>query len=257
LAARPALAFLALAFGWSWGLWLAADALDGAPARGLRLLAAVGPSLAGVTATALASGRPGVRALWARMVHARVGARWYALALIGPAFLWMVAYLYVSAASIRIMPDPAGLALVAPLFVRHLALGGLGQELGWRGWLQPALERRLGFTRASVAVGAIWATWHVPVLLARGDARSPLELALFAALCVAYSLVFARVLHATSGSLLVVVLLHASVNAADASGRALVPALAGAFAVRLVYALYVFGLAAASAYLKPDVRARS
>lgn len=45
-------------------------------------------------------------------------------------------------------------------------IGGLGEELGWRAVLQPALEQRVGSWKATLAVGAIWAYWHLPVNLA-------------------------------------------------------------------------------------------
>lgn len=45
-------------------------------------------------------------------------------------------------------------------------LGGLGEELGWRAVLQPELERRWGPVRGSLAVGLLWAYWHLPVNLA-------------------------------------------------------------------------------------------
>ncbi|NUP10666.1 MAG: CPBP family intramembrane metalloprotease [Polyangiaceae bacterium] len=45
-------------------------------------------------------------------------------------------------------------------------LGGVGEELGWRAVLQPALEDRFGATRSRVIVGVIWAYWHLPVNLA-------------------------------------------------------------------------------------------
>lgn len=45
-------------------------------------------------------------------------------------------------------------------------VGGLGEELGWRGVLQPELERRWGAVRGSLAVGLCWAYWHLPVNLA-------------------------------------------------------------------------------------------
>lgn len=54
-------------------------------------------------------------------------------------------------------------------------VGGLGEELGWRAVLQPELERRWGPVRGSLAVGAIWAYWHLPANLAGyNDARHPI-----------------------------------------------------------------------------------
>jgi membrane protease YdiL (CAAX protease family) len=46
------------------------------------------------------------------------------------------------------------------------ALGGVGEELGWRAVLQPELERRFGAVKGAVLVGLLWGYWHLPVNLA-------------------------------------------------------------------------------------------
>lgn len=40
----------------------------------------------------------------------------------------------------------------------------VGEELGWRGWLLPAL-RPLGTWPALVVTGVIWGAWHAPIIL--------------------------------------------------------------------------------------------
>lgn len=45
-------------------------------------------------------------------------------------------------------------------------IGGLGEELGWRAVLQPALDRRFGRFAGTCLVGLLWAYWHLPVNLA-------------------------------------------------------------------------------------------
>jgi membrane protease YdiL (CAAX protease family) len=45
-------------------------------------------------------------------------------------------------------------------------IGGIGEEIGWRGWLQPALEKRFGVLGGTLAVGLIWSAWHLPANLA-------------------------------------------------------------------------------------------
>lgn len=42
-------------------------------------------------------------------------------------------------------------------------LFGAGEELGWRGFLYPALCERFGVRRAMVLGGVIWGIWHAPV----------------------------------------------------------------------------------------------
>jgi len=53
-------------------------------------------------------------------------------------------------------------AILAGLTVN--ALAGLGEELGWRGFLQKELFS-LGFWRSSFLIGFIWGIWHTPLIL--------------------------------------------------------------------------------------------
>ncbi len=41
-----------------------------------------------------------------------------------------------------------------------LSVFAFGEEFGWRGYLQPRLERRLGTLRAIVVLALIWGFWH-------------------------------------------------------------------------------------------------
>ncbi|MDB5705297.1 MAG: hypothetical protein JWN66_2413 [Sphingomonas bacterium] len=42
---------------------------------------------------------------------------------------------------------------------------GLGEEIGWRGFLAPRMVSQLGFTPAVLVVGLIWTAWHGPLIL--------------------------------------------------------------------------------------------
>lgn len=41
----------------------------------------------------------------------------------------------------------------------------LGEELGWRGYLQDYMSTRFGFAKGTLFVGLIWAYWHIPANL--------------------------------------------------------------------------------------------
>lgn len=43
-------------------------------------------------------------------------------------------------------------------------LTAMGEEIGWRGFLLPALTERMGLARAMFLTGFIWACWHLPIL---------------------------------------------------------------------------------------------
>lgn len=41
----------------------------------------------------------------------------------------------------------------------------IGEEIGWRGFLYPALRQRMSTLPACLLVGAIWGLWHTPINL--------------------------------------------------------------------------------------------
>lgn len=41
----------------------------------------------------------------------------------------------------------------------------LGEEIGWRGFLVPALSEHLSYAKVSLLVGVIWGLWHYPAIL--------------------------------------------------------------------------------------------
>ncbi len=45
----------------------------------------------------------------------------------------------------------------------NLVFYGFGEELGWRGFLQPRLEERWPVVTAANVVSLIWAAWHLPL----------------------------------------------------------------------------------------------
>jgi membrane protease YdiL (CAAX protease family) len=64
----------------------------------------------------------------------------------------------------------AGVSAVAGApFVLYLVLqliGATGEEIGWRGFMQPLLETRMGRLAAATVTGVVWAVWHVQIFAA-------------------------------------------------------------------------------------------
>ena len=93
------------------------------------------------------------------------------------------------------------------------AIGGLGEELAWRGWLHHELEP-LGFWRCSLLTGALWGVWHVPLTLqGYGYPRHPIGGTL---VFLVYVLLFAPVLtfvRRRAGSVLAPAILHGTADA--------------------------------------------
>lgn len=172
------------------------------------------PIIAAILVLALTRGWAGVRDLLASIVRWRVGLRWYAVALLIPVAITLVAF-YLNAllfgGRTPTAADFAGLYALPLVFLSTtLIKGPLTEEPGWRGFLLPRLQSKYTPLVASLLVGVIWASWHLPLLLSDPTGqRPPLQ---FFVLVVAQSVVFTWVYNGTRGSVLLVILMHAMSN---------------------------------------------
>lgn len=249
LARRPLTSFFLLAYAltWlGWSPWFLSEAgvgllpYDGGDLDLLFNVAGLvlGPTLAAFVVTGKAEGREGVRRLLRRIVQWRVGLRWYLFALAGiPAIALLSAVVMPGAlASFRVsaVPPVLFLYLVAgPFFL--FAGGPVFEEIGWRGFALPRLQRRHGPLAGSLLLGVLWALWHLPLFLIPDwdtPHGSPLDVALFVVLAVGMAVVFTWVFNNTNGSVLLAILAHGSLNMGVATAYDLfpVPAVVDGFA---------------------------
>jgi uncharacterized protein len=154
---HPVLSYYALVFTISWGgilILVAPSGIPGEPEHVARLfpftLAALfaGPSVAGVAMTLLVSGKAGLREMRARLLRWRVGARWWAAALLtGPVLVAAVLFglfLYSAEFVPGLLTTEDKLGLVIFGLGWGVVGGGLLEELGWTGFAVPVLRQRYG-----------------------------------------------------------------------------------------------------------------
>lgn len=110
---------------------------------------------------------------------------------------------------------PMRLAMAAYVIV----IGGIGEELGWRGFLADRLLRRHGRLRAATVVWVVWAAWHAPLFWIVESYRG-LALPTVAGWLVGlwFGSYFLTWLYESSGrSVLIVALWHTAYNLATAT----------------------------------------
>jgi membrane protease YdiL (CAAX protease family) len=98
-------------------------------------------------------------------------------------------------------------------FVRE-AIAGLGEEIGWRGFLVPELAKTMSFTGVSMFTGLATALWAYPIVVANtGTIGSPLwyRLVCFTVIVVSVNFAFTW-LRLRSGGIWPCVILHGSHN---------------------------------------------
>jgi membrane protease YdiL (CAAX protease family) len=224
---HPALTYFVLTFAISTSGILILVSRGGMPIDRLALSTAValfaGPSVAGLLSTGLVYGRAGLREFLSRLLRWRVGAQWYAIAILTTPLLATPILLVLSLLSSEFLPAIVTTSDKAVLLLLGIVVGLIGgvlEELGWTGFAVPTLRRRYGVFAVALIVGAMWAVWHVPItFFASVSPSGAVSLPLFVPPLFFYGGVLPvyRVLmvwvYDRTGSLLVATLMHVSLAA--------------------------------------------
>jgi membrane protease YdiL (CAAX protease family) len=214
---HPIITFFVLAYTLSWilesPLVFLGDSVTDTQGLVLVILASNVPSVLAIVLTATGFGWGALRKLLGRLLIWRVNPLWYLLLVLGPAAL-VAGVVPLNA----LLGGPAlslGMPLlgIAVFLVFHIVPGSaLGEEIGWRGYALPRLQTRMSALSASLIIGPIWALWHLPLWLTGEPGRTPALYAGFVVSVIALSVILTWVYNSTGGSLLLVVLLHATYN---------------------------------------------
>jgi membrane protease YdiL (CAAX protease family) len=213
----------------------------------IHYLASFGPTLAALVVTALISGRGGLAELWSRIVKWRVGWVWAAFA-IGSPLAFVIVGVLVTAIARGSWPDLRLFGQVNYLpylgwwvLPMWLITFGFGEEIGWRGFALPRLQKGMSAARATLILGLLWTGWHVPAFFYLDTYQNMPWIVLpglvFGILCGAVLLTW--LYNGSGGSVLMVSLWHGLFDLVTASkaGQDVIPIVATAGVI--VWALIV------------------
>jgi membrane protease YdiL (CAAX protease family) len=220
---HPLVCYFLMAYGFSWLAWvpyvLSQDGLGLLPVRltqfGLLPGAFLGPFMSGFLMTATTEGKPGIGRLLRRFVLWRVGWQWYLFALLGIPVIIVLGFLTLPGALTALHLVFPQLVLFFPLFLLlEIFTSGLAEEPGWRGFALPRLQRQLGPLWGSVLLGLLWQCWHLPLYLTSwGGGAGELEISEAILGTVGLTIVITWVFNHTRRSLLIAILMHATLDA--------------------------------------------
>jgi membrane protease YdiL (CAAX protease family) len=182
--------------------------------RILQVLMLFGPGLVAVFGAWRNEGSAGIRSLLKGLLIWRVSPGWYLAAFLGPVALLAVALLisrFVGATQVPFPPIHKFLPVFCMTFVIYFFLNT--EELAWRGYVLPRLLSRFDAVRATLVLGVLWFLFHLPLFFMRGGHPAGYPLWAFGILILSLSFAFTAVYIGTYGSILIVHILHQSVNA--------------------------------------------
>jgi len=222
---RPLVSFFVMAFLFSWIAITPLLLNKSLPVEPFQILGAfAGPTLSAVIVIGIQGGREGLKEFFKRYTLWKAGLIWWSIVLFGVlAALNLVAAILVGPSILTEFFRNIGLILPTFLItlVAGVILGPLWEEPGWRGYALPRLQERYGPLWGSIILGALWALWHLP-----GYAGGWMEASLFALLLssIGFSIFMTWIYNKTNGSILLMILLHSSSNAAISIGGMVLPA---------------------------------
>jgi uncharacterized protein len=201
----PLIAYFMLAYALAWMLIPLVVSVSVA----FGLLALFGPAIAAISVTGVIDGRSGVKQLLKRTVQGRVGLTWIAAA-VGLPLLMSAMVVVLNAA---LLGKPVAIAPnEAPIFTLILGLLVIGEEIGWRGFALPRLQMRFNSLTASLILGVLWATWHLPNSFIPGMEHYLTAFPVFLVWVISMTVLFTWLANHTRGNLWIAWLFHAAIN---------------------------------------------
>jgi membrane protease YdiL (CAAX protease family) len=220
----PLIVFFVMAFLFSWIAVAPLILNRSLPVEPFQILGAlVGPTLSAIIVTATLEGRKGVSSFFKRYLKWRAGFVWWLFVLFGILIALNTFAALILGISIwaEFFKD---IGLILPTYLITLLvgviLGPLWEEPGWRGFALPRLQSQFGPIVGTLILGVLWSLWHLPGYLGGWMTAGIFPLVLSG---VAFSIIATWVYNNTQGSILLMILLHSSSNAAISIGSQVLP----------------------------------
>lgn len=172
------------------------------------------PSTMSIILTGCLYKRKGLKQLLIRLTNWKFNPIYYIIAICYMSAMFYVAFLICSFSGdnlkINFYKNPIIILFYAIL---QLVLGGpLGEEIGWRGFLLPRLQRKLSPFQASLVIGIVWACWHLPLFFIASTAQYGTSFKVFLIATIGYAIAITWVFNRTNGSLIFPLLFHTAIN---------------------------------------------
>ncbi len=172
----------------------------------LFFLATWSPAIAAFVVIYLHGGLPGIRAFLGRLLMWRGTWGWAAFILLVIPFVFVAGSLIKGGPVLAPLPPEGAGAVLAVLFMM-LFLGPI-EEFGWRGVMQPLLQRHVPPVWAGIIIGATWGFWHLPAFFLAGVVFAGWNFLPFFVGNITLALLVTPIFNSARGSLLWPMLFH-------------------------------------------------
>lgn len=217
----PIIFFFILTYAISWGIWIpmmiAYQTISEFEITAIVLILAYiglfGPTISAFIVTFIYNGKKCLKKLLNRLFRWRVKIIWYLIALFAiPSVRFLALGLYAVFGG-----DVSNLNinLWYYIFISFpiLLIGAIAEEIGWRGYAQPQMQKRFSAFLSSLIIGFIWAFWHLPGFIWSTPIMTyEFPFYLFLINVISTAVLSAWILNNSNSSILLLVLFHTALN---------------------------------------------
>ena len=178
------------------------------------------------------------KAYWDSVYLFRVPWYWWGVALFSPLIIGVIANVVYHGGWWYPELKMADIIAFPLMFAVMIFAGGI-EELGWRGILQDMLTKKVNLIVTGVVIGVLWGLWHGPLFLIDVFAHYDYAFSIYMLFAIIYSLLLTLVVYKTK-SVMLAVMLHASINAFGNFGFGIPMEVHGGLIVLLVLLFIIF-----------------
>ena len=178
--------YFGFTFVFAWLFWLPSTltylGVINAPAGLLgllKLVGAVGPAVIALILTGRQAGKPGLKQMMVSSFNVKAHWKFWIGAVLLLLGLHAASRFVLTLISSAPPPSPSPLATIPMFIVMFLIGGGLGEEIGWRGYSLDRLQTKYNALNASLLLVVVWIVWHLPLFFYGDTSQSLIPFRLF------------------------------------------------------------------------------
>jgi membrane protease YdiL (CAAX protease family) len=218
--------FFVITFLWSWFIWgiliilgqLNSQNVTFTPFGGidfvLMLLGACGPAVGAIISVYTIEGKSSLKIFFKSFLSLKFGWKvWLSIFFIfgiSSMIAWIIPEFFGEERVSTYLPS----VFIFPLWIIMVTfIGGGQEEIGWRGYIMPYLEKKFGLIFGGLILGIVWAIWHLPLWFVPGSTQIYVNIIGFAFGTIACSYIFSWIIKESGNRLFSGLIVHGAQNA--------------------------------------------
>ena len=190
---------------------------SGAGLQILMLLGIFGPTVGAFVSIRTIEGKGAVKKYIKSFFSLKFGWKaWSAIFLISGITSFISWFLPELFGEERVSPYLPSISFFPIYLLFSILLGGGQEEIGYKCYISPIIEKKYGIISGEIIHGIIWAVWHIPLWFIPGAAQNYMNFFVFMICCIGYSFFFSWVIELSGNRLLSGLVVHGTANAFSA-----------------------------------------